>query len=352
MDEFTFVDVKETPELLPSIIPTIMSMRQVKELALGALEVAGATPDAVLGTFSASPNLWPIPPRLSKLESISLGMKLPESRSSSAFLIDLHLSLRNVVRRSGMGAYARSVLEDAFGPKSRHPLLFTSSTPSKEAADLFSVEFILAAGGPSKNLVIQANTMNRRFPGKRAAISNLKLNAHISPGIQADWLDSKVYGPRGTAVYGTVDVFDRCLLWVTKAVPKEESGPLKLLLSWLKAAQDKNLAYEFEQALLDVTPYVEEIPDFEFAHLLYTEESLNLARDIWVLSEEDDYQAFRDFYDFVVPTYLDDDEFRKVFKTGMVLKPEFNEDIRKKVDLGLPTFAAWFLKRMRKYGRK
>ena len=353
MNETTFIDLQETPEALPELPAGALNVRLLFSLALGALEVAGATPEAILTTYSDIPQLWDIPPRLANVGHIPVNVRIPDTGKSSAHLIDLHTELRALVRRCGVGDRVRQTLVETLGDKTRHPLVFLSSEPSREAADLFSVEFLIAVGNGRSNLKVQHNTMVRTFPGKRTVISQIKLNDRVSPGLQAEWVQERVFGPRGTIVYGTFDIFDRCLVWANQITPKEDTKNLRLALSWLKLVQDRELAYEFEQAVRRVEPFVAEPADLEYVELLYTHESLDYARDLWMNQEDkDDHTAFRDFYDYLVPTYLDDDQFRKLFKTGMVLKADFTDDIRRRIDAGMMNFAGWFLRMMRKYARK
>ena len=353
MDEMTFIDLQETPEALPKLPPGSLNVRLLFSLALGALEVAGATPEAIMTTFTDVPQLWPIPPRLANVGHIPVNVKIPDTGRSSAYLIDLHRELRTVVRRCGVGDRAMQEIADALGERTRHPLVFLPSEPSKEAADLFSIEFILAVGNGRSELKIQHNTMVRTFPGKRTYISQIKLNDKVSPGLQADWLQERVYGPRGIIVYGTFDIFDRCLVWADRVAPKEDTQYLRTALSWLKLVQDKELTYEFEQAIRRIEPFVAEPKDTEYAELLYTYDALDYARDLWMKQEDkDDHTAFRNFYDYLVPTYLDDNQFRKLFKTGMVLKEDFTDDIRRRLDAGMMNFAGWFIRMMRRYGKR
>ena len=352
MDETTFIDLNAEPGAMPQLPPGTLNVPMLFGLALGALEVAGATPEAVLTSYSDVPSLWPIPPRLAQIGSMQFSVKVPDTGYSSGYLIDLHQSLRRTVRRCGLDLRVREMLADALGPKARHPLVFTPTEASAEAADLFSLEFILATGNSRSRLTIQANSVVRKFQGKREVLSNLKLNSKLSPKLTADWVASRTYGPRGVIVYKHFDAFDRCLVWADQNVPKEEAQNIRLALSWLKLCQDKELAYDFEQALHTITPFVADNPT-DYGELLYSLESLDLARDLWLNQEDkDDHIAFRDFYGFLVPTYLDDDQFRKLFKTGMVLKEDFTDDIRKRIDAGMLNFSGWFLRMMRKYARE
>lgn len=352
LEESTFIDVSDTPELLPKPPDGAMSVPLLFKLALGALEVAGATPDAVLSTFSSTPALWPLPPRLAHVGHMRLGLQVPETSASVRVIMDLHDECRAIVSRLGVGPRVYSLLASRLSGKAANPLVFTPTQGSAEAADLFTLEFMLAVGNTRSKLVVQSDSVVKHFLGRRTGLSLMRLNKRKSPRLTAEWVDAILYKERGTAVYGTFDCFDRCLLWAEKNVAKAESGTLRLALAWLKLHQDKEIAYDFEQALLTIEPFVWESPDIEYAPLLYTHESLNLARDLWLESDKEDYEAFRDFYEFLVPTYLDDEQFRRMFKTGMVLEEDFTEDIRRRIDAGMMNFAAWFLKMMRKYDRK
>lgn len=348
MNENTFIDLQDTPELLPALPEKALSVPLLLDIALGGLAVGGATPEAVMSTFSTTPVLWPIPPRLAHVGHRELGMRLALGNLPTGLLLDLHKTCRAIVTRTGMGPRALAVLSEALSPKVRHPLMFSPTEASAEAADLFSVEFILAAATPKSKLILQADNISRRFDQKVEHLSTLKLTSKNSPRLTMDWIEQTVYGNRGTVVYTTFDIFDRCYLWAEKNLHPAESKGLMLALSWLKLIQSKSLAYDFEQQVMQVEPFEAAPLDIEFAPLMFTHETLNLARDLWILSEKDDHEAFRDFYGFLVPSYLDDDQFKRLFKTGMVLKENFTDDIRRRVDSGMLNFAGWFLSVIRK----
>lgn len=352
MDETTFIDMQENPEELPPLPPGTTNVSLLQDVILGGLESAGATPESVMTTFSTVPVLWPIPPRLHPLGQRWLQARVGDVGHNSGLLIDLHRACRTAVRRAGAQERVFSMLAEALSPKVRHPLIFSTTEPSQESADLFSLEFIIAAGDMRSRLRVQGNSVARYWSGKRYALSSLKLNERVSPGLQASWVTEQAFGSRGVVVYGNFDIFDRCHVWADKNMTKAEAGTLKLALAWLKLHQDKRLAYDFEQAVMGITPFVAEPAEPDYVALMYTHENLNFARDLWLLSDKDDHEAFKDFYEFLVPSYIDDDKFRQLFKTGMVLKQDFTDDIRMRIDAGMMNFSGWFLKTMRLYEQK
>lgn len=353
MDETTVIDVNETPEQLPKLHSGAVNASALFRIVLGTLEVAGASAEDVLTTYAPTPSPWPIPPRLTELGQVQLSVGLGgEATSSAQLLIQTHTEARALVKKSGMGLAAYSFLASRLGWRVRNPLVFTPTEPSDEAADLFSLEYLLAIAPNRSVLTVQGDSVVRQFLGRRTGLSVLKLNKHLSPRLTAEWVSAQAFGSRGVAIYPTIDIFDRCALWAQRNMLKEDRETLKLALAWLKLCQSKSLAYDFEQELLKLEPFSAGAEDIEFAPLLYTHEALNLARDLWVQSSKGDYEAFRDFYSYLVPTYLDDDQFRRLFKTGMVLEENFSDDIRKLIDVGMLNFAGWFLKMVRKHERK
>ena len=76
MNETTFIDLQETPEALPELPAGALNVRLLFSLALGALEVAGATPEAILTTYSDIPQLWDIPPRLANVGHIPVNVAI------------------------------------------------------------------------------------------------------------------------------------------------------------------------------------------------------------------------------------------------------------------------------------
>lgn len=345
MDEFTFIDVSQNPEQLPKLPPGSLNTSFLMDIAASALELAGATPEAVLTSWSDAPGIWPIPPRLMLAGQSPIALRL-DSPKLLSILIALHNRCREAVKKYGMGPLVRAELLDVLGAKSTHPLAFTSTEPSEEAANLFSLEFILAVGKLDSKLTVQQTSVTRIFAGKRDGLAELRLSRRNSKELTAEWIADKLYKPRGTVVYGTVDVFDRCLLWAERENLSRFGDTLRHALAWMKVAQDKSLAYDFEQRLLSIEPKQLYTAKVEYGESIFNGDTLNYARDLWVNSGKDDHSAFRDFYEYLVPTYLDDDQFRRLFQTGMVLKEDYNPTIGKRLDAGMLNFSTWFMRMM------
>lgn len=350
MLEPLFIDVAAEPDKLFPLPPGTINASLLQELALGALSVAGATPEAILTLYEDSPLLWPLPPRLSYAGRTILNAQVATSDRVSG-LIELHRDCRKDVKIAGVGPLVLSNLASVLGPKVGHPLVFTQTEPSEEAANLFSIEFILATGAGYGNLEVQDLGIKRSFKNKREGLQELKLSVNTSKALTWEWLEQVLYSSRGSVLYTTYDIFDRCYSWLQANAHPSEMKPAELALSWLKVLRSKSVAYDFEQRVRGLEP-VEALPTpTDYPNLLYTVEALDLAKDIWFDQSLDTHEAFRDFYDFLVPSYLDDLQFRRLFKTGMVLKGDFTDEIRKKVDAGILNFSAWFMRTMRKVNK-
>lgn len=347
MDETTFIDLTSDPENLPPASPGTIKLQFLIELALGALASAGASGETVLTTFSPCPGVWPIPPRLTYAGRTNITAMAESPSRSVASLLALYRHGRDLVARCGMGPYVTEQLVREFGARVRHPLIFTPSEPSGEAVNLFSLEFILATEGKGSKLVVEGANLVRKFPSKRAGLNQISLIGKDVEVMPWKWVTNKLTAGRGSVVYPTTDVFDRCQVWLENNADPEQCANAMIPLAWLKILQNKTLAYDFEQRLIGLEPAVPEAMPTSFPKLVYTQEALDLARDIWFDTSEDSHTAFREFYSYVVPTYLDDTQFRKIFKTGMVLKEDYTTDIDRKMDAGMLNFAGWFLKTKR-----
>ena len=344
----TFIDLQDTPHLLPPIPSGALNTDLLVRVVLGTLEAAGATAEDVLSSYCKDALLWPLPPRLMYIGQHGFGMRLGVKSSFSVrTLQETHERWRKTVTRTGFTVATRALLAEGMGPKVTHPLMFTESEASTESANIFSMEFILAIDTPNSKVLVTGPRVARRYSGKRATRSQVILDKALCPSLTPEFVHDALFSPRGTAVYPTVDIFDRCMHWAKKNMLKEDRVLLTRSLSWLKACQSKELAYDFEQALHTLEPFAPWAESGAIAKSIYTYDSLNYARDLWVLSDKDDHEAFRDFYNYVVPTYLDDGHFRQLFRTGMVLAIDFNDDIRKRLDAGMPKFEGWFIKMMR-----
>lgn len=348
MDGNVFLDLQDTPHLLPPIPSGALNTDLLVRVVLGTLEAAGATVSDILGNFYPGPVLWPLPPRLMYVGQQGLGMRAGVKPNFQVrTLQEVHERYRKTVARTGFTVATRAMLADGFGSKVLHPLMFSDTEPSPEAADIFSLEYILAIESSGSKVQVNGPRVARKYAGKRATRSQVILDKALSPGLTPEFVEHALFSPRGTVVYPTMDIFDRCLEWAKVNMVREDTALLNVALSWLKAVQSKELAYNFEQALHTLEPFAPWIDAGPSAKNIYTYESLNYARDLWVLSDKDDHEAFRDFYGYIVPTFLDDGHFRQLFRTGMVLAVDFNDDIRKRLDAGMPKFEGWFIKMMR-----
>lgn len=344
MDELTFIDVAETPEKLPRPPAGVINPNLLVEIALQGLELFGATAGEVLSCYSEEPILWNLPPRLLPAGKTPIAMTLANTGRAARPLIALHQQCRSLVRHCGMGPRVRHELIRFFGLEAAHPMLFTETEPSEEASNLFSLELILAAASPNSTFFVLGSSVARRFPHKRDDLSSLKIGKSNSQLLTPEWVESRLYSPRGTVLYPTADAFDRCLLWLNRNSNDGYGNNLRAVLSWLKMMQDSELAYNFEQQVRTIQPRLVQVLKVPYGNSIFNIDALNYVRDLWQDTTKDSHEAFRDFYDYLVPTYIDDDRFRKFFKTGMVLKGDFNNEIIKRVDSGMLNFGAWFSK--------
>lgn len=348
MDGYVFLDLQDAPHLLPPIPAGALNTDLLVRVVLGTLEAAGATAADILSSFYSDPVLWPLPPRLMFIGQQAFGMRAGlKSNFSVQTLQEVHKRYRQNVTRTGFTVVTRAMLAEGFGQRVMHPLMFSDTEPSAEAANIFSMEYILAIEAGGSRVQVNGPRVARKYAGKRATRSQVVLDKALSPILTPEFVQHTLFAPRGTAVYPTIDIFDRCLQWAKHTMVREDTALLNVALSWLKAAQSKELAYNFEQHLHTLEPFAPWIAAGPLPENIYTYEALSYARDLWVLSEKDDHEAFRDFYNYIVPTYLDDGQFRQLFRTGMVLAADFNDDIRKRLDAGMPKFEGWFIKMMR-----
>lgn len=347
MHDLGFIDLTCEPEKLPPVPVRAVALDRVLRWVYEMLESAGATPKDILTIYTDDPVIWPLPPRRLVLGRTECGFSYSLEGEPVQRYQQTHERFRKLVRKFGMTPYVRGELCKELGATYGHPLAFTPSEASEEAANLFSLEFILMLSGGA--LFVQETSVFRFFKDKRTVYSRVELNKKLSAKVTAGWVQNVLSSPRGQVLYPTFDAIDRVLLWVESNMSKQESWRLRALLAWLKAAQRPKTAYDLEQKLRLLEPI--EPPDEEVRrYSIYTHDHLNYARDLWLDDSKDPHDAFREFYGFIVPSHMDDETFRKIFKTGMVLKKEFTPALIDKIDLGISRFENWFLRRIAKHG--
>lgn len=336
-----FIILQEDPDLMPP--PPVSSARitAVADKVIGILAAAGVDPEEIFKQYSKECLLWSLPPRLPRDQSTPLIPINTKIRRLSELNV-LHNRLRELVRRNGVGPKAYIEIEESFGIQGCHPAVFTPTGPGEESANLFSLELVLGLEISGSVLDMQGGALMRLFPRKQVARNSLKVSENVSKLATPTWINQALRKPRGSIIYETFDIFDRTNMWVTKNL-LDESGKVALeWLAWLKMCQSPDLTYYFEQALYNIEPIAPMRVEAGYAHIMYTMEILDYIRDLWLNSEASDFQAFRDFYDYLVPTYIDDNDFRRTFGTGMVLEKDYNPSIGKKIDSGLLAFSARF----------
>lgn len=344
MEETTFIDVESSEGTFPRAKTGAVDAAMLIDLVVGGLENAGATTEAVMSAMPQTPSFWPLPPRVVKVGNSWIHMKATNLPVTVTWAHDLNRDFRKAVRSYGMCPGVRANLAGALGTQAHHKLLFTDSTPSEEAANLFTAELISALAIPGSKLHVTPGSISRIFAGKRDGIAVLRLNKATSAALESEWLQSRLYKFRGSALYSEVDVIDRCLSWVNSQNLGDYADTLKINLAWLKASRLKEAAYDLEQRLWNLEPKALYTEKVEYGNSLFNLDTLNYIRDIWVNSALGEFEAFREFYGYLVPLYLDDDQFRRMFGTGMVLKRDYKAALGRKIDAGLLNFSAWFSK--------
>lgn len=358
MSDKPFIDIVERPDLLPPLPEKLIDTDKVMGIARRALRRAGATPRGIFSTFSDMLPTWYLPPRLLKVERETLSPGIGIRDKTVKTLLDVHKQYRELILTEGMNDAVRRELAAYFTTGADHPLVFSSTKPGKEASNLFSLELISALNTPRSYTSIHGDCILRNFPGKSSAYSKIALSRYAGHGVSEEWIRDKLTEYRGVAVYGTYDIFDRCLDWARSNIPKNNRLGIEASLSWLKAYQNKAHAYDFEQMIFslepleasqDEVPYPESSPKQK--EQKHTYEALNQAKEIWFAESVQPYTAFRNFYSFLVPRLLDHMEFARIFKVGLVGEVNFSEEIQSKIDTQLQNLELFFTRKMREYER-
>ena len=341
------IDVAVNPELLPPLTPGFIDLELAKAVALQGLQACGASPENLLKTFSGLNPTWYLPPRYLKVGRKRLGPKVELRDKAIKTLLQVHNTYREIVASSGMCDVVRRELREYFLGGVTSPLIFTECGPGRESADLFSLELIIQLEVPKSYVTLNGESLVRHFPGKRAVYSKIYLSNYSSSRVTKDWLESTLASYRGTALFPTYDIFDRCLDWARAAgcgVHIEAS------LSWLKLHQSKELAYDFEQAIYKLEPAEpEEVVLHKPKEVIHTHEALNEAKDLWFSEDLEPYDAFRQFKQYLVPRLMDEEEFFRMFKKALVPRQEFSEQVQNEVDSKMYSLELFFIRRMKEH---
>lgn len=122
----------------------------------------------------------------------------------------------------------------------------------------------------------------------------------------SDYLEA----PRGYVEFKELDLIDRIHTWVMQRLPDIDLDTFIRRLAMLKLQASPKVVYRLEQALLNYAPPTFDDPSL--AQLMFTDENLEAIRDTWFTNKEAK-ERYRDLYDAMVPTFIDDSQFVEMF---------------------------------------
>lgn len=174
-------------------------------------------------------------------------------------------------------------------------------------------------------------------------------------GLQSGRLDGESIAeylttPRGHVEIEAVDLLDRIKTWVLQNLP--EALDLEVILrqlTLLKLQCNPAHVYRFEQKFRNFTPI--KFEDASLAELMFTDDNLQDIRDQWFGTAEAS-ERYRNLYDAMVPTYIDDDQFLTMFKAHPSEVKRFSHSTEKRIAEGIEKFIAFFQTRQRYLKRK
>jgi hypothetical protein len=349
--EFGYVNLKEQ-----YFAPLVLAPKQRNDIIQSITETMvalGAKPAEILSIYSDATVIWSLPTLYSdSLGAVQLTASYPSSSTRpDSKLYRCYKSVAGIVQRAGMCEEAFERLECTFGPRIRHPLYFTRTLNRPEAPAIFGQEWacLLAAGSWQS-----AFQENHAFIRPSATFLTppmgvLRGSCEGSASVSAEFLEGQRTADRGFIEFQTFDAIDRAHLWVMQNYSFLQE-PDKMLrgLCLLKLEQKPLAAYQFEQTLRRLSPFTVEAPTAK--SLIYTPDHLDEIREIWYDTQSLEKDKFSSLHRKIVPLYLDDLHFKKLFGLLPNSEGRFTYKSERKVDAGLEKFIALFLQTQRAIG--
>lgn len=330
-------------------LSTLNTQAAAKAVIRAVLE-AGAD-NTVLSRFSPDPLTYTIPSRWGpKLYGMPMNLSLELKSSSVRTLVETLEATRKVVRKQGYGEAAQAVMAEAFHSGYTHPLVFTPSAGGIAAEAIFSLEYALALPDTTGRLVVQGPNCFRRLKIHGDLFRPVGLTNRDYPEATKPWLTTALTAPRGEVLYGTFDAVDRVLIWARENLKGERLAGMTRALSWLKMTRNPAIAYRLEQSLYNMKP-LSGVETDEFAHLIFTPESLEQIESAWYNTENTPAENFAQLYEEIVPTYMDEGMFRRFFKSKPAKAPTLTERKTERIEEGMVNFKRWFTQIMERVNK-
>lgn len=335
------------------VLPLRLSGGHAKDLTTTLVQVlvaSGATSEELLSIYTPAPVLWEIP----SIYSPSL-MTTPLTASMSQFKTksvgDLYATYKKVVdivQVEGFGNDALEILEEFFGEKARHPLYFSRTKASPEAAAIFGMEWACLLQNVANKAVFQADHAFVRFAADffTPSMGVVEGRCEGSPKVTAEFMQESLSRPRGYIDFGTFDILDRVNLWMVKNLDLLEE-PEKLLraLCLVKLAQNPRVTSSFERSIRNLPQ--PEVIEPTLKMLAYNDEALDVIRDIWYDHDTPNRDKFLALHAKLVPVYLDDGQFKDMFNHMPSKDGRITFRIEQDINRGLDKFITLFLQTRR-----
>lgn len=311
-------DLRKTPGNLPPLRLGISQVRQLTAYVVQSILHAGGSSEAILAAFSPDRPVWEIPSAYAEnapkgCRGVSCGSA---SLTNEAIVLDAYKKMLRQVANKGMVDEVREELVKTVGFLALHPYVFTPTSKHPGAVGLAAAEFALLVASHSCQTNFHkghafVKLKHTSFSSRMGVIDGQVVGRKDT--VDAEYLESKIYGERGLIVYGTFDVYDRLRLWSDDnwfALP--EPDYFRRAITFLKMMQDPLQAYEFEQRLFFLEDTL--VSDVSMKSAIYTDDALDELRSIWFTGTSSDEARFKALYLALVPRFIDAVQFLKMFK--------------------------------------
>ena len=346
--DFGVIDLKEQP-----YAPLILHPSHRRNLITAITQIlvaSGADSAALLSTYTPETVVWELPPlRGEDLMGVGLSLQpAPRDMRDTRDILACYKEMIKAVTIDGFGPKAEEVLESKFGTRTLHPMVFTRSAECPGALPLFGIEWACFLQPYAEKVVIQSNHVcvkmdNDLYVPMMGLVDGKCCSDQV---VTEDFINECLDRERGFVIFDTFDALDRAHLWVSRN-QEMLAEPKKLLrgLCLLKLSQNPRVAYSFEQALRNLRPRAKIEPTLK--SLIYSDAALDMIRDIWYDESRQGKEKFDMLHQQLVPSYLDDGQFKTLFKHMPASVKRVSLKVEKDINQGLEKFVALFLQTRR-----
>lgn len=334
--------IEATNELCPQLPKNSVDIPLVVEGISGMLFRAGLTRSDILSRYSDEPVVWPIPSLYGTLQGDFVGFKSATLKTGGDYRRFFN-NMKRLVAARGLNHMTRPTLVGFLGPVASHPLLLSDVPATKEGLNTFCAQLATLMTGTRGSFVIGDDRCYFSYGPQK--IVRLPLGLTPEMGASKEDIEQAVMVSQGFVTYGDFNILDRCLLSTEALVPYLRVEVVRAL-AVMKLTRNPLIAARLEDYIYKAEAF-EPLFTAAEAEVMFLDDSLHMIRDLWLESKKSAEGAFQDLFNYLVPDYLDGDEFYKMFKHLPKYSMRFDTKSIDSINKGLGYFEGWFLQMQR-----